>query len=149
VRLTRYTDYSLRVLIYLATRPDRFGTIQGIADAYGISRNHLMKVVQALNHRGYIDTVRGKGGGMYLRLAPDRIGVGRLVRDMESDLELVECFGTANQCVITPQCVLKGILAEALQAFLDVLDQHTLADLVREPESLARLLEVRILENAG
>jgi Rrf2 family transcriptional regulator, nitric oxide-sensitive transcriptional repressor len=148
MRLTRYTDYSLRVLIYLAARPDRFGTIQAIADAYGISRNHLMKVVQSLNHRGYIDTVRGKGGGMYLRLAPERIGVGRVIRDMESDLELVECFGPANECVITSKCVLRGVLAEALRAFLDVLDQYTLADLVQEPESLGRLLQVKVLDNA-
>jgi Rrf2 family transcriptional regulator, nitric oxide-sensitive transcriptional repressor len=146
LHLTRYTDYSLRVLIYLAARPDRFGTIQGIADAYGISRNHLMKVVQALNHRGYIDTVRGKGGGMHLRLAPAKIGIGRVVRDMESDLELVECFGAANQCVITPECALKGVLADALQAFVDVLDRYTLADLVRQPEPLRRLLRVRTLD---
>lgn len=143
MHLTRYTDYSLRVLLYLASRPERFGTIQAIADAYGISRNHLMKVVQALNHRGYIDTVRGKGGGMHLRLAPERIVVGRLVRDMESDLDLVECFGAGNQCVIAPECLLKGVLAEALEAFLAVLDRYTLADLVRKPEALRRLLEVR------
>jgi Rrf2 family transcriptional regulator, nitric oxide-sensitive transcriptional repressor len=143
MRLTRYTDYSLRVLIYLASRPDGFGTIQGIAEAYGISRNHLMKVVQALNHRGYIDTVRGKGGGMRLRLPPARVGIGRVVRDMESDLVLVECFGADNQCVITPECVLRSVLADALGAFLAELDRYTLADLVSDPGPLRRLLSVR------
>ncbi len=143
MRLTRYTDYSLRVLVYLAVRPDGFGTIQAVAEAYDISRNHLMKVVQELNRRGYIDTVRGKGGGMRLRLPPGKINVGRVVRDMESDLALVECFGPDNRCVITPECVLKNVLAEALNAFLAVLDRYTLADLVAEPEPLQRLLRVR------
>ncbi len=145
MRLTRYTDYSLRVLIYLAVRPDGFGTVQSIADAYGISRNHLMKVVQELNRRGYIDTVRGKGGGMRLRLPPDRIGVGRVIRDMESDLELVECFGPENRCVISPECTLKNVLGDALGAFLAVLDRYTLADLVHDPAPLRRLLDVRVL----
>lgn len=143
MRLTRYTDYSLRVLIYLAVRPEGFATVQSIAGAYGISRNHLMKVVQALNQRGYIDTVRGKGGGMCLRLAPEKINVGRVVRDMESELALVECFGPANRCVITPDCALKHLLSHALQSFLAVLDGATLADLVTEAAPLRRLLDVR------
>ncbi len=143
MRLTRYTDYSLRVLIYLAVRPDGFGTIQAVAEAYDISRNHLMKVVQELNRRGYIDTVRGKGGGMRLRLPPAKINVGRVVRDMENDMVLVECFGPDNRCVITPECMLKNVLSEALSAFLAVLDRYTLADLVAEPEPLQRLLRVR------
>ncbi|NBC22981.1 MAG: Rrf2 family transcriptional regulator [Gammaproteobacteria bacterium] len=144
MRLTRYTDYSLRVLIYLAVRPDGFGTVQSIADAYQISRNHLMKVVQELNRRGYVDTVRGKGGGMRLRLPPERINVGRVVRDMENDLEIVECFGPGNRCVITPECTLKSALADALQAFLTVLDRYTLADLVGNAPALRRLLDVRL-----
>ncbi len=147
MRLTRYTDYSLRVLIYLAVRPDGFGTVQSIADAYQISRNHLMKVVQALSRRGYVDTVRGKGGGMRLRLPPGRINVGRVVRDMERDLELVECFGPHNACVITPECTLKHVLSDALQAFLAVLDRHTLADLIDDAPALQRLLDVRLLES--
>lgn len=147
MRLTRYTDYSLRVLTYLAVRPDGFGTVQSIAEAYGVSRNHLMKVVQELNRRGYIDTVRGKGGGMRLRLPPEKINVGRVIRDMESDLALVECFGPDNRCVITPACVLKTILGDALDAFLAVLERYTLADLVRDPAPLRRLLNVRMVED--
>lgn len=146
MRLTRYTDYSLRVLIYLAVRPDGFGTVQSIADAYDISRNHLMKVVQELSRRGYIDTVRGKGGGMRLRRAPEKINVGRVVRDMESDMTLVECFGPDNRCAITPECVLKNVLSDALNAFLAVLDRYTLADIVSDPAPLRRLLNVRNLE---
>jgi Rrf2 family transcriptional regulator, nitric oxide-sensitive transcriptional repressor len=146
VRLTGYTDYGLRVLIYLAVRPDGFGTVQSIAEAYGISRNHLMKVVHTLSRRGYIDTVRGKGGGMRLRLSPDRINVGGVIRDLESDLRLVECFGPDNRCVITPECGLKNLLSEALRAFLAVLDRATLADLIAEPAPLRRLLDVRLVE---
>ncbi|MDZ7671088.1 MAG: Rrf2 family transcriptional regulator [Gammaproteobacteria bacterium] len=145
MRLTRYTDYSLRVLMYLAVRPDRFGTVQAVAEAYDVSRNHLMKVVQDLNRQGYIETVRGKGGGMRLRLAPHQINLGQVVRDMESELGLVECFRADNRCVITPVCVLAGVLNDALTAFLDVLDGYTLADLVAEPEPLQRLLNVRSL----
>lgn len=146
MRLTRYTDFSLRVLIYLAARPDGFGTVQSISDAYRISKNHLMKVVQALNQRGYVDTIRGKGGGMRLRLPPERINVGRVVRDMESDLDLVECFGPDNRCVITPECMLKNVLAEALTAFTAVLDRYTLADIVGNPEPLRRLLDVHVID---
>ena len=146
MRLTRYTDYSFRVLIYLAAQPDAFGTVQSISDAYQISNNHLMKVVQALSQRGYVDTIRGKGGGMRLRLPPERINVGRVVRDMESDLELVECFGPDNRCVITPECMLKNVLGEALSAFTAVLDRYTLADNVGNPAPLRRLLDVHLLD---
>lgn len=146
MRLTRYTDYSFRVLIYLAVRPDGFGTVQDVAEAYGISRNHLMKVVQELHRRGYVDTIRGKGGGMRLCRPAADIGVGQVVRDMESDLALVECFGPGNRCVITPECTLKNVLADALGSFLAVLDRYTLADLVADPEPLQDLL--RILEDS-
>lgn len=146
MRLTRYTDYSLRVLMYLAVRPDGFGTIQSIAEAYDVSRNHLMKVVQELNRRGYIDTVRGKGGGMRLRLPPEEINVGRVVRDMESDLALVECFGPQNRCVIAPECVLRNVLSDAMNAFMAVLDRYTLADLVSAPDPLRRLLNIPVVE---
>jgi Rrf2 family transcriptional regulator, nitric oxide-sensitive transcriptional repressor len=146
MRLTRYTDYSLRVLIYLAVRPDGFGTVQGIAEAYDVSRNHLMKVVQELNRRGYIETVRGKGGGMRLRRDPAEINVGEVIRDMERDLGLVECLGPDNQCVITPVCTLKGVLVDALDAFLAVVDGYTLADLTADPAPLQRLLQVQVVE---
>lgn len=145
MRLTRYTDYSFRVLIYLAVRPDGFGTVQDVAEAYGISRNHLMKVVQELNRRGYVETIRGKGGGMRLCRPAADIGIGQVVRDMESDLVLVECFGPGNRCVITPECTLKNVLADALGSFLAVLDRYTLADLVADPKPTQDLL--RILED--
>ncbi|ATJ84598.1 Rrf2 family transcriptional regulator [Halomonas beimenensis] len=130
MHLTRYTDYSLRVLIYLAIRGEERSTITEIAERFAISRNHLMKVVQDLNHRGYITAIRGKHGGLLLRRAPADICLGALVRDTERDLGLVECFGDDNDCVITPSCRLKPILAEALAAFLGVLDRYTLADLL-------------------
>jgi len=146
VRLTRYTDYGVRVLIYLAVRPDGFGTVRSIADAYQISRNHLMKVVQELSRCGYVNTVRGRGGGIRLRLKPECICVGQVVRDMETDLEIVECFGPGNRCVITPECTLKHVLAESLEAFLAVLDRYTLADLVSNAGVLQRLLDVRLVD---
>lgn len=142
MRLTRHVDYSLRVLMFLAVSPDGFGTVQQIAEAYGISRNHLMKVVQALARKGYIDTTRGKGGGLALKELPDQINVGRVVRDMEADLVLVECFGSASQCVIAPECRLKHLLVEALDAFFEVLDSRTLADLTEAPKPLAQLLSL-------
>lgn len=140
MRLTRYADYSLRVLTYLAVSPEGFGTIQGISDAYGISRNHLMKVVRQLGHKGYIESIRGRGGGLILRMPPERIRVGQVVRDMEPDLELVECFGEDGQCIISPACRLKGVLQDALQAFLDVLDEYTVSDLTRPARPLVELL---------
>lgn len=143
MRLTQHVDYSLRVLMYLAVRPDGFGTIKQISEAYGISRNHLMKVVQALGRKGYVETTRGKGGGLALKDAPDQIIIGRVVRDMEADLALVECLGTSNRCAITPECRLQQLLVDALDAFLDVLDRRTLADLTAAPEPLVQLLSVR------
>jgi Rrf2 family nitric oxide-sensitive transcriptional repressor len=99
-----------------------------------------MKVVHALGQKGYIDTTRGKGGGLALSDLPNRINVGRVVRDMEADLGLVECLGSSNRCVISPECRLKQLLVEALGAFFEVLDRRTLADLTAEPEPLAQLL---------
>jgi len=143
MHITRYTDYSLRVLIYLAAlEEDRLATIQEIADSYGISKNHLMKVVHQLNKKQYIETIRGKNGGMRLYRAPDDINIGALVRETEQDLDLVECFSGDGACKITPVCGLKNIFDEALQAFLDVLDKYTLAELVQSkhrPELLGLL----------
>src|SRR6056297_3712568 len=98
MHITRYTDYSLRVLIYLAAQDDRLATIQEIADSYQISRNHLMKVVHQLNKKGYIETVRGKSGGMRLHREPSTINIGVLVRETEQDLDLVECFSSEGKC---------------------------------------------------
>ena len=110
MHITRYTDYSIRVLIYLAVQGDRLTTIQEIADSYEISKNHLMKVVHQLNKKGYIETIRGKKGGMRLHMAPADINMGILVRETEQDLSIVECFSSKNACRITPVCGLKAIL---------------------------------------
>lgn len=142
MRITRYTDYSVRVLIYLGVKDDdSLATIQEIADSYGISKNHLMKVVHDLQLRGYIDTIRGKNGGLRLRLAPVEINLGRLIRETEEDKALVECFGTENGCVITPYCDLKHVLAQAQEAFFQVLDSFTLADMLK-PHQRAGLEQV-------
>ncbi|SFR56075.1 transcriptional regulator, BadM/Rrf2 family [Marinobacter daqiaonensis] len=144
MHITRYTDYSLRVLIYLAVQRDRLSTIQEIADSYQISKNHLMKVVHQLNRKGYIETVRGKSGGMRLHRDPRTINIGVLVRETEQDLNLVECFSSEGNCAITPVCGLKGAFAHALQAFLEALDEYTLEDILpeRHKPQLLRLLQI-------
>jgi Rrf2 family nitric oxide-sensitive transcriptional repressor len=143
VQLTRYSDYSLRVLIYLALAPERLVTIEEIARSYGISKAHLMKVVHQLGLRGYVETVRGRRGGLRLARPPEAIGVGDVVRASEASFDLVECFDPASsRCAIQPACGLRSVLGEALGAFLEVLDRYTLVDLVaRRRKSLARLLE--------
>jgi len=136
MNITRFTDYSLRILIYLAIHNEKLATIKDIADSYQISKNHLMKIVQELNLRGYIIATRGKNGGIKLADDPSQINVGRLVRDMEQDSKLVECFGSNNQCVITPACQLKVMFAEAMESFFNTLEQYTLADLVGKEKQL-------------
>lgn len=144
MQLTRYSDYSLRVLIYLAVRPRQLATIDEIARAYGISRAHLMKVVHQLGRGGFLETVRGRGGGFQLARVPEEIGVGEVVRFTEGTLDLVECFDPAtSRCRIEPACALQGVLKEGLDAFLETLDGYTLADLVsRRRRPLDRLLRV-------
>ena len=142
MRLTNFTDYTLRVLIYLGVnRADsRLATISDIAIAYRISENHLMKIVHHLAKHGYVETTRGKGGGVRLALAPEQINVGEVVRKAEEDLAVVECFEKGNvNCTIIPACTLQGILEQALHAFFEVLDRHTLADLIVNRTKLARL----------
>jgi len=145
MRLTQYTDFSLRVLIYLGLHDDRRCTIREISDAYGISRNHLMKVVQQLAAEGFIESVSGVGGGLTLSGYGYRQSVGRIVRAMEPDFNVVECLRPGNECVITPACELTVMLAEARNAFLDVLDRYTLADILAGPRrhELARLLNIK------
>lgn len=134
MRLTQFTDYALRLLIYAATHRERLITIEEAATAYDISRNHLMKVANHLAREGYLKSVRGRSGGLALAMAPEAIGLGQLVRSTEPDFAMVECFGTADQCRITPSCRLKGILGQALAAFLAEMDRHSLADLAVAPE---------------
>ena len=130
MRLTMMTDYSLRLLMYVAQHHDRLCTIAEIARAYGISEAHLMKVTHQLGLSGWIETVRGKGGGMRLAHPPGEIGLGAVIRSMESDFNLTECLGTGNQCTLTGSCRLTGIVSEALQSFLRCFDGYTLADIV-------------------
>lgn len=144
MHITRYTDYSLRVLIYVALKGDNLCTIRDIADSYNISKNHLMKVVQELNAKGYLQALRGKNGGLRLNRPPEAINLGQLVRDTEEDFALVECF-SGGDCNITPVCRLKGVFNKALQAFFTVLDDYTLADLL-PPQSRRELVKLLQLE---
>jgi Rrf2 family nitric oxide-sensitive transcriptional repressor len=141
MRLTRYTDYALRTLIYLALHEPEMSSIGGIARAYGISESHLTKVVHQLGRLGLVRTLRGRGGGLRLGRPAAEIVVGAVVRETEEDLALVECFA-GGACTITAPCRLRGVLGEALAAFLSVLDRYTLADLVGHGSApdLARLL---------
>lgn len=140
MRLTVYTDFSLRVLMYVALHPDRRPTIGEIASSYGISKNHVMKVVHQLGVAGYIETVRGQSGGMRLARSADAINLGEVVRRTEPDLALVPCFEPVNSaCVITPACKLRRALHEARAAFLAVLDSYSLGDLIDNREVLREL----------
>lgn len=140
MRLTRHTDYAIRVLLYLGAQPEKICSISEIARAYGISQNHLMKVAHNLGKAGYIEGVRGRSGGVRLAKPADQINVGDVVRRTEEGFELVEC-GT---CVIAPACGLTGALDEALAAFMAVLDRYTLADLLNKRSKLMRLFEIQL-----
>ncbi|SDG50473.1 Rrf2 family transcriptional regulator [Paraburkholderia phenazinium] len=146
MRLTDYTDYSLRVMLYLAVRGEGLSTIQDISDAYGISKNHLMKVVQRLGELGWVETVRGRNGGLRLFEHSGSLTVGEVVRATESDFALVGCFpderGSHRHCVIQSQCRLKGVLEVARHAFLSELDRHTIGELAEPKGPLAALLGI-------
>lgn len=144
MKLTTYTDYAFRTLIFLALHRETGSTIQALADSYGISRNHLMKVVQQLGQLGYVETTRGRGGGIRLGMAPQDIRLGDVVRKTEEDMDIVECFNPADdRCTISRACRLRGILGEATAAWLAVLDGYTLADLVENERALARVIRIR------
>jgi len=140
MRLTLHSDYSLRVLMYLTAFPDRLATAEQIAAAYDISHHHIMKVVQRLAHLGLIETLRGRNGGIRLALAPEKITVGSVVRATEEDFDLVECFRSKTVCRITPVCRLQTALRDALEAYLQVLDDWTLSELALNHMGLARRL---------
>ena len=142
MRLTIFTDYTLRVLIYLGVHQHegRLATISDIATVYGISENHLMKIVYHLAKQGYVETTRGKGGGMRLARAPVLINIGDVVRGAEEDLAVVECFlKGVRKCPIVSACALGGVLGRAMHAFFEVLDGQTLADLILPRTDLVRI----------
>lgn len=130
MKLTLYSDYSLRVLMYVARQEHRV-QIDEIAKFYGISKNHLTKVVNNLATLGYIETTRGRGGGIRIKMAPEEINIGALIRKTEENFTLVECFDReTNTCPIAGICGLQGVLGEALNAYLSVLDKYTLQDVL-------------------
>ena len=134
MQLTRFSDYALRVLMFAHAAGDRLVTIEEIAGAYRISRSHLMKVVNALTRAGFLTPVRGRAGGVRLAKPAEEIVLGAVVRATERDFALVECFSTGSQCVIAGCCRLPNVLGEALEAFLHVLDRHTLASVALRPK---------------
>lgn len=140
MRLSTFSDYSLRVLMYLGMAPERLATIAEIAEAYGISEAHLMKVIHHLGRAGFVETVRGKGGGVRLGRSPAEIILGQVIRNTEIDEGLACCFSETKSCRLKGVCRLTGILEEAKQGLYLVLDSYTLADLVEEPRPLAQAI---------
>lgn len=141
MKLTAFTDYSLRVLIYLAAEPARRATIAEICAAFDVKENHLTKVVHHLGKCGWVATTRGKGGGLVLAKPAKEICIGQVVRDAEGQAMPAECFATEqSHCAIVSCCRLKGVLAEAVKAFYAVLDRYTLADITRNPRELSGIL---------
>jgi Rrf2 family nitric oxide-sensitive transcriptional repressor len=148
MRLTAYTDYSLRLLMYLALKDDGLATIEEIAKSYDISKNHLMKVAHQLGVAGYVDTVRGRHGGLRLAKPARSIGLGEVVRHTEPDMAIVMCFEPVNaDCAVLPSCVLRKALAQARAAFIKVLDGYTLSDLVKPRASLQAMLSITPAHN--
>jgi len=140
MQLTQYTDYAFRVLIYLSRKAQgELATITEITEYYGISRNHLVKIVHSLAINGFIVTTRGKNGGMCLARRAEEIGIGEVIRKTEPNLDLVECFNKkSNTCVISPVCNLKSVLDEARANFLSTLDRYTIADTLHMESMLAK-----------
>ncbi|WP_342388937.1 RrF2 family transcriptional regulator [Salinicoccus bachuensis] len=136
MKLTLYTDYSLRVLMYLSMREEEKVQIDEIAGYYNISRNHLTKVVHHLSKLGYVKTVRGRGGGIMLNYKPEALNIGEVVRQTEDNFHMAECFSEGNECVLTPVCGLRFVLNDALKAYLEVLDKYTLQDIT--PKAIPR-----------
>lgn len=139
MRLTMMSDYALRVLLYAAAHPERLVTIYETQDVYDISRGHLMKIVGVLASAGILRSQRGRAGGFTLGKSPDEIRLGDVLRLTEPDFEMVDCFSPTSACAITPFCRLPGIVIEALGAFMDVMDRHTLADLVIRPQDFGMI----------
>ena len=138
MQLTKHTDLSLRVLMYLSINGESLATIKDISASYKVSRNHMMKVVNRLVTLGYIKSTQGRGGGISLAMPASDIGVGDIVRAMEPSLDLIDCAG--DGCPLTPACLLKGALNEAMKAFVKSLDNYSVADLVRNSPQLIKLI---------
>lgn len=150
MQLTQYTDFALRTLIALAVSPGERSTVSDVSRAYDISRHHLVKVVGRLAELGYVETVRGKGGGMRLARRPQHIGVGEIVRAMEAELGVVNCLKVDGAgCVISPACRLKSIMSDATEKFLAELDRYTLADMLRTRVPLTKLLGIPVRIESG
>ncbi|TVO90858.1 Rrf2 family transcriptional regulator [Shewanella algae] len=149
MQLTRYTDFGIRTLMYLATQPERetLFRIAEITEVFDLSPNHVSKIVHHLGKLGYLQTIRGKSGGFRLGMAPEKINVGELVRALENSLAPIDC--SKPYCRLTPACQLKGVLAQAVNAYLAVLDRYTLADIVSNQQELRALLpdlEIPVLQ---
>lgn len=144
MRLASFTDYSLRVLIFLAIKGEERSTVSEIADKYQISKNHLVKVVHNLAGMGIINSFKGKGGGICLSTSPEKINIGLLVKELENDSFLVECLGPNGNCKINPSCKLKSALKLAEQNFYKTLEGFTLADILINKRSLSNSLNISI-----
>ena len=144
MRLTQFTDYSLRVLIYLGLRTNERVTIDELTNAYDVSRHHMRSVVHKLSTLGYVDSIQGKGGGLSLALDASEISVRNVIENTESDFYLVDCFNPeAHACPIEPMCILKQALSRASHSFLEALDQYTIEDLIKNKKGqLRQLLEI-------
>ncbi|MFD2923831.1 Rrf2 family transcriptional regulator [Halobacillus naozhouensis] len=144
MRLKKYTDYALRVLIYTSSLPEgELARKKEISDVFHISENHLGKIIHQLNKLELIETIRGRSGGIKLAKEPRDINIGYVVRAMEDDFLLLECFDNdTNYCVITPACKLRHVLNDALRAFLEVVDNYTLYDLLSNKDELRELMDI-------
>jgi Rrf2 family nitric oxide-sensitive transcriptional repressor len=141
MRMTLQTDYALRMLIYLAIHDPASSTVHDVAESYGISRNHLLKIVLKLRDMGLVATARGRSGGIHLAVQPEKINIGMVVRDLGDEFPVVECMKAGGDaCVLSPVCRLKGVVREALGAYLSVFDKYSLADLVANRAELASVL---------
>lgn len=149
MRLTLHTDYALRVLMYVGVKGEALSTVAEIVEHFDISRGHIMKVVHQLGQLGYLETIRGKGGGIRLARKPSQINVGAVIRDMEQELAVLGCLqGGQGYCRIERCCVLRGALRDATNAFLAALDRYSLADLIKPRRSLARSLTIEERETS-
>lgn len=143
MQITYFSDYSLRVLIYLGIKTDK-ASISEISEAFGVSKNHLMKAVHRLNKLGYVKSIRGKMGGITLACPPESINIGNIIQQLEPHMNIVECFDRRTDfCIITPACKLKGVFHEATSAFLGTLKKYTLADLMQNKKALTRSMRAR------